>query len=99
MKICRVIGKGDASVKEPGLEGTTLLVVQEVNASVAATGALLLAVDRTGAGVGDVVAVATGSAAIRALAHGDVPYDAMVVAIMDHLFLNGRQAYSKSEED
>jgi ethanolamine utilization protein EutN len=99
MKVCKVIGKADASIKAPGLDGTTLLVVQAVDDAMQPAGPLVLAVDTAGAGVGEIVAVVTGTPAIRSLGHGDVPYDAAVVAILDHLFVHGRQVYSKSEED
>ena len=45
MKLCRVIGKGDASIKEAGLDAATLLVVQEVGTKMTASGPLLLAVE------------------------------------------------------
>jgi ethanolamine utilization protein EutN len=98
MKLCRVVGKGDAAVKQQGLDGRKLLVVQEIDGTAVAAGPLILAVDTQGAGVGEVVAVVTGSAAIRSVAKGDVPYDAAIVAIMEHLHINGRQVYNRNQE-
>ena len=98
MKVCRVIGKGDASIKEPGLEGARLVVVQEVDGRMEAGGPLLLAVDPKGAGLGEIVAVVTGSQAARTAGHGEVPYDAVVVAIMDHLTIHGAEVYNKNQE-
>jgi ethanolamine utilization protein EutN len=98
MKLCRVIGKGDASVKEPGLEAAKLLVVQEVDTARASAGPLLLAVDTKGAGMGELVAVVTGSSAVRSVGKGDVPYDAVVVAIMDHVSIGGTEVYNKNQE-
>jgi microcompartment protein CcmK/EutM len=98
MKLCIVVGKGDSSVKHPGLEGAKLLVVQEINTALKPHGGYILAVDTQGAGVGELVAVVTGSAAIRTVGKGDVPYDAAVVAIMDHLFVNGSEVYNKNQE-
>jgi microcompartment protein CcmK/EutM len=98
MKLCIVVGKADSSVKHTGLEGTKLLVVQEIDESLKPHGAFILAVDTQGAGIGELVAVVTGSAAIRSVGKGDVPYDAAIVAIMDHLFVNGTQIYNKNQE-
>jgi microcompartment protein CcmK/EutM len=98
MKLCRVIGKGDASIKEPGLDAATLLVVQEVDTAMTASGQVLLAVDTKGAGLGEIVAVVTGSAALRSVGKGDVPYDAVVVAIMDHVSVHGKEIYNKNQE-
>ncbi len=98
MKLCRVIGKGDASVKEAGLEGTKLVVVQEVDNNMRGGGPLLLAVDPKGAGMGEIVAVATGSLAVRTVGHGEVPYDAVVVALMDHVTIHYKEVYNKNQE-
>jgi microcompartment protein CcmK/EutM len=98
MKLCKVVGKGDASVKDRGLEGKKLLVVQEIDGNMSPSGSLILAVDTQGAGVGEVVAIVTGSAAIRSIGMGDVPFDAAIVAIMEHIHINGRQVYNKNQE-
>jgi ethanolamine utilization protein EutN len=98
MRLCRVIGKGDASIKEAGLEAATLLVVQAVDTAMTSSGPLLLAVDTKGAGMGEVVAVVTGGSAARNVAKGDVPYDAVVVAIMDHVSIDGKEVYNKNQE-
>ncbi len=98
MKLCKVIGKGDASIKEAGLEAAKLLVVQEVDTKMASSGPLLLAVDTKGAGMGELVAVVTGSSAVRSVGKGDVPYDAVVVAIMDHVSIHGTEVYNKNQE-
>lgn len=98
MKLCKVVGKADASVKEHGLEGRKLLIVQELDGNMAPSGPLILAVDTQGAGVGEVVAVVTGSTAIRSIGKGDVPFDAAVAAIMEHVHVGGRQVYNRNQE-
>ena len=98
MKLCRVIGKGDASIKQAGLDAVTLLVVQEVDTTMTASGPLLLAVNIEKAGLGEIVAVLTGSTAARSVGKGDVPYDAVVVAIMDHVSIRGKEIYNKNQE-
>ena len=98
MKLCIVVGRADSSVKHVGLDGAKLLVVQEIDGSLKPHGDFILTVDTQGAGIGEVVAVITGSAATRSVGKGDVPYDAAIVAIMDHLFVNGSQIYNKNQE-
>ena len=67
MKLCIVIGKGDSSVKHQGLDGAKLLVVQEIDPTIKPGGPYILAVDTQGAGVGELVAVVTGSTALRSV--------------------------------
>ena len=62
MVLGKVIGTLVASRKEPTLEGLKLLVVRacDVDGSVPATGAIVVAVDAVGAGIGEVVLYAAG---------------------------------------
>jgi microcompartment protein CcmK/EutM len=99
MKLCRVIGKANASLKAPALEGSKLLVLQEIDAQGRTGGPLLLAVDAVGAGLQEVVAAVTGSTAARCLGRADLPVDAAVVAIMDHIMANDKEIYAKHEEE
>jgi len=98
MKLCKVIGKASSSIKHPGLEGLKLLVVQAVDNKGGGTGSMILAVDTIGAGAGEVVAVVRGAAAVRNIGKGDIPCDAAVVAIMDHVYVNEKEIYSKHKE-
>ncbi len=96
MKLCKVVGMANASLKSPALEGAKLLVLQEIDAAGRESGPLLLAVDAVGAGVGEMVAVVTGSTAARSLGRPDLPVDAAVTAIMDHVFVNQKELYAKA---
>jgi microcompartment protein CcmK/EutM len=98
MRICRVVGKAQATVKHPSLEGTRLLAVRDLDGNGKATGTPYLAVDATGAGSGEVVAVVTGSAAARVLPDRDSAVDASIVAILDLIFIDGKEAYTRKEE-
>jgi microcompartment protein CcmK/EutM len=99
MKLCRVVGNASASLKAPGLEGAKLLILQELDGRGKAAGPVHLAVDAIGAGVQEVVAVVTGSNAARIHGRSELPVDAVVVAIMDHVFLRNREIDTKREED
>jgi ethanolamine utilization protein EutN len=79
MQICRVTGSTVATVKAPGLERYKLLNVRPALAQ----GDELVAVDTVGAGVGDLVLVATGSALRELDDLRGVAADAAIVAIVD----------------
>lgn len=76
MKMARVTGSVSATVKDAALTGLKLLVCE-------AGGEELVAADTVGAGVGDTVLIATGSAARMPGATQGAPLDAAVVAIVD----------------
>jgi ethanolamine utilization protein EutN len=77
MQLCRVTGNTVATVKAPGLADYKLLNVK------ADKGAEFVAVDAVGAGIGDLVLVATGSAVRELAGLRGVAADAAVVAIVD----------------
>jgi carbon dioxide concentrating mechanism protein CcmL len=110
MELARVIGQVVATVKQQGLHGMKLLVLEPVDArdesdsteGLAAAGLRgeavrqYVAVDYAGAGHGEVVLVAHGSAArIDDQAIG-VPTDAAVVAIVDSIVLDHKTTFRKS---
>jgi microcompartment protein CcmK/EutM len=96
MRIARVVGNAVASVKEPRLTGTTLLLVEDATADgVSMGGPAYVAVDLVGAGEPELVLVVHGSTAARAVGVGGSPIDAAVVAILDHLRSGGRSTYEK----
>ena len=79
MLVCRVVGSTVATVKAPGLADYKLLNVKPDGSE----GPELVAVDAVGAGVGDVVLVATGSAVRELDGLRGVAADAAIVAIVD----------------
>ena len=79
MQICRVVGSTVSTVKAPGLAEYKLLNVRPAKAD----GDEFVAVDAVGAGVGDLVLVATGSAVRELDGLRGVAADAAVVAIVD----------------
>jgi ethanolamine utilization protein EutN len=79
MQLCRVVGSTVATVKAPGLADYKLLNVTPEKGE----GPELVAVDAVGAGVGDLVLVATGAAVRELDGLRAVAADAAIVAIVD----------------
>jgi ethanolamine utilization protein EutN len=105
MQIARVVGLVVSTVKQSGLQGRSLLLLERVDLDdvqgaggapdVRSTTAFV-ATDHVGAGVGEVVLVTTGSAARRADPSADVPTDAAVVAIVDTVVVDHETVFSKN---
>jgi ethanolamine utilization protein EutN len=95
MIVCRVVGQAVSTAKDEGLRAASLLLVQRVDMTgVDAEGEPIVAVDAVGAGLGELVLVAQGSA-VRQSARVSGPADAAIVAIVDSLSLDGRRTYTK----
>lgn len=77
MLACNVTGSVVATRKNAKLTGCKLLIVEPVH-----QGLPFVAVDNIGAGVGEIVLVAQGSAARMAMGEG-IPVDAAIVGIID----------------
>ena len=84
MIIGKVIGSVVATRKDEKLVGSKFLVIKPLR-SVGGDDACdkFVAVDHIGAGIGDIVLVARGSAARLACPVSDAPCDAAVVGIVD----------------
>jgi microcompartment protein CcmK/EutM len=96
MQLARVTGSVVASVKEPRLTGSKLLLVEEAGADGRAAGDVrYVAVDVVGAGEGELVLVVRGSPAARAMEAPDTPVDAVIVAIVDTVRSGGRVTFEK----
>ncbi|MGI9434343.1 MAG: EutN/CcmL family microcompartment protein [Geminicoccaceae bacterium] len=96
MKIARVTGTVTATVKESGLAGTKLLVADVEDGAGNVLERSLVAADASAAGVGDMVLVATGSAARLSTWAGTLPVDAAIIAVIDHVEIAGRSASTSS---
>ena len=95
MLIGRVVGTVVSTRKEEELTGLKLLLVRGADAEGKATGALVVAIDAVGAGVGEVVLFASGSSARQTKVTKDRPVDATIMAIVDAIELDGKQTYLK----
>ncbi|MCY4370749.1 MAG: EutN/CcmL family microcompartment protein [bacterium] len=80
MLLCRVTGSTVVTVRAGGMGGAKLVVVRPEDGGPASS---FVAVDAVGAGSGDLVLVAQGSAARIPDAVASVPTDATVVGIVD----------------
>ena len=85
MKIARITGTLTATVKDPSLAGSKLLVVDIEDGASNVLERSLVAMDTCGAGVGDLVLLTTGSAARLRSGSGTLPLDAAIIAVVDHL--------------
>lgn len=97
MLLGKVQGTVVATQKEPSMDGFKFLVVKALDEKGKESGGAVVAVDAVGAGVGEVVLYATGSAARQTVATKDKPCDAVVMAIVDTLEVGGREVYSKGK--
>lgn len=96
MVLGRVIGTLVASRKESNLDGLTLLVVRGCDVDGNATGAIAVAVDAVGAGVGEVVLYCAGSSARQTQVTQNRPVDATIMAIVDSVTIGNETRYDKS---
>lgn len=87
MKLARVTGLVTGTVKAANLTGQKLLVVDLVDAKGKVQDASVIVTDVCGAGHGDIVLVATGSAARLPSELAGTPTDATAVAIIDDIKL------------
>jgi ethanolamine utilization protein EutN len=91
--LCRVIGRAVASRKDAALEGAKLLVTVEATPDGRQLDDLHVVADTLGAGAGDLVLVAIGSAARLTTETRSQPLDALVVAIVETVEQDGAVVY------
>ena len=80
MYLGKVIGRVVSTMKDSALEGRTLLVVRRLP-----NGPSVVAIDSVGAGTGETVYVCRGREAAFAFKPEEVPTEASIVAIVDHI--------------
>ena len=95
MTLSKVVGAVVATQKDAKLVGGKLLVVQELGLDGELLDRHAVALDSVGAGVGEVVLVASGSSARLTDQSSDKPVDAVVMAIVDSVEVGGRTVYKK----
>ena len=95
-----MVGQVVATVKQAGLQGRTMLLIVPLDlADVDGDepgDAAYVAADYVGAGLGEVVLTARGSAARVDDAATGVPTDAAVVAIVDSVVVDNKTVFRKS---
>ena len=89
MFLGKVIGTLVATQKEESLNGLKFLVVRRLTVDNQDTSGYVVAVDAVGAGVGEVVMVASGSSARQTRVTDKRPCDAVIMAIVDTWEVDG----------
>ena len=97
MLIGKVVGTGASTRKEEELQGSKLLLVRGMDLEGNVNGAIVVAVDAVGAGVGEAVLYASGSSARQTKVTKDRPVDATIMAIVDQLEVGGTLKYDKQK--
>lgn len=83
MHLARVIGTVVCTVKNDGLEGRKLLVIQPVDGKLRDQGRPMVAIDSVGSGKGEVVFWCRGKEASFPFDPREVPTDCTIVGIVD----------------
>ena len=96
MNIGKVVGTVVSTRKDDKLTGATLQIVKQIDLDGKDTGTFVVAIDAVGAGPGEVVLYASGSSARQTPVTKDKPADAVIMAIVDSIEVEGKVLYSKS---
>ncbi|HOV47939.1 MAG: EutN/CcmL family microcompartment protein [Anaerolineae bacterium] len=96
MLIARVIGTTVSTIKDPKLAGQKLLLVRQTDERGEPFGKPYVAIDTVDAGVGDLVLTCAGSSARQTALTKDTPVDAVIMAIIDSLQVDGETVFKKS---
>jgi microcompartment protein CcmK/EutM len=96
MIIAKIIGTTVSTVKNEKLQGSKLLICREANEKGEAIGIPYVAVDTVNAGVGELVLTAHGSSGRQTHMTKDAPVDAVIMAVIDSLQVDGAEVYRKS---
>src|SRR3970040_1808498 len=95
MQLARVTGTLVATRKDEKMEGMKFLIVRPINPDGQEIASAVVAVDAVGAGVGEVVMIATGSSARQTVRTDRRPCDAVIMAIVDTWEVGGKVKYRK----
>ncbi len=99
MTLGRVIGTVVCTQKTPTLEGVTLQLVQPLSPlDIKDDGRPLVAIDAIGAGRNEVVLLAAGSSARQTAVTQNTPCDAVIMAIVDCVEVDGTEVFRKGAE-
>ena len=98
MFLGKVVGTLVSTQKEASLNGLKFLVVRRLSVANEDERGYVVAADAVGAGLGEVVMVATGSSARQTVMTDKRPCDAVIMAIVDSWEVDGRDVYQKGSE-
>jgi microcompartment protein CcmK/EutM len=96
MLIAKVIGTTVATIKDEKLIGRKLLIVRQTDERGSPAGKPFIAVDTVDAGIGDLVLTCAGSSARQTQITKDTPVDAVIMAVIDTLEVEGEVVFRKS---
>jgi microcompartment protein CcmK/EutM len=96
MLIAKVIGTTIATIKDEKLVGRKLLILRQTDEQGAPSGKPYVAIDTLDAGIGDLVLTCSGSSARQTNITKDTPVDAVVMAVIDSLDVEGQVTFRKS---
>jgi microcompartment protein CcmK/EutM len=96
MLIARVIGTTVSTVKDEKLSGKKLLVLRQTDECGTPTGKPYVAIDTVDAGVGELVLTCAGSSARQTSQTKDCPVDAVIMAVIDTLEVDGETTFTKA---
>jgi microcompartment protein CcmK/EutM len=95
MLIAKVIGTTVSTIKDEKLVSKKLLIVRQTDEAGNPAGKPFVAVDTVDAGVGDLVLTCAGSSARQTNITKDTPVDAVIMAIIDTLEVEGNITFRK----
>lgn len=98
MFLGKVVGTLVATRKEATLDGLKFLVVRRLTVANQEETGYVVAADAVGAGLGEVVMVATGSSARQTVMTDKRPCDAVIMAIVDTWDVGGATIYNKVDD-
>lgn len=94
MYAAKIVGSAVCTCKEQRLIGLKLLVVQPISLlTLHEEGRPVVAVDAVGAGESEVVLVVSGSSARQTEVTTNMPVDATIMAVVDHIDVNGKKIF------
>lgn len=97
MFLGKIIGTVWSTRKDENLVGAKFLIVKELNLDMTEKDHFTVAVDSVGAGVGEVVLVASGSSARQTTFTKNKPIDAVIMAIVDKLDIAAKKEVAAEE--
>ena len=96
MQLGEVVGTVVATRKDPKLVGLKFLIVRNVDVDLRPLASHVVAVDIVGAGPGDLVLHVAGSSARMTEVTHERPVDAVIMAIVDAVDVDGTTTYEKN---
>ncbi len=97
MKLAKVIGTVVSTRKEDNLLTLKMLLLKDLDVDIQPKSSIVVAADAVGAGLGEVVLYASGSAARQTVQTNQKPVDAVIMAIVDLVEVDGQIRYRKDE--